>query len=167
MAIVGLLPAAGYATRLQPLDCSKEVLPVGGRPVIDYTVERMRLAGATELVVVTREEKDDVAAYARGVGATVVLARPETVTASFAAGVRRLADDDVALLGWPDAIWEPRDGYRPLVAAVEAGLDGRGSAPDRFDGRVRRPEATSWKTVAGSSCAGDCTEGRAGGRLSS
>ena len=60
MAIVGILPAAGYAVRLQPLECSKEMLEIGGRPVIDYLVERMRAGGCEELRVVTRPEKQDV-----------------------------------------------------------------------------------------------------------
>ena len=57
MGVVGIVPAAGYATRLQPLDCSKEVVPVGGRPVLGYLVERMRAGGASEIRVVTRAEK--------------------------------------------------------------------------------------------------------------
>lgn len=123
MTVVGVLPAAGYATRLQPLDCSKEMLPVGGRPVMDYVVDRMRLGGATELYVVTREEKGDVVAHARDIRAKVVLARPATVTESFAAAIRLLDDDDVVLIGWPDTIWEPPDGYLPLVDAVDGGRE--------------------------------------------
>ncbi len=123
MGIVGVLPAAGYATRLQPLDCSKEVLPVGGRPVMDYVVDRMRAGGATSLVVVTREEKQDVVAHAREIGATVVLAAPDTVTESFDAAIRHLPDDDVVLIGLPDTIWEPADGYRRLVGEVERGRE--------------------------------------------
>jgi hypothetical protein len=40
-AIVGVVPAAGYATRLQPLAGSKELLQVRGRPVIDYLLTRL------------------------------------------------------------------------------------------------------------------------------
>jgi choline kinase len=58
VATVGTIPAAGYAVRLQPPDCSKEMLEVGGRPVIDYPVQRMRAAACDELHVVTRLEKD-------------------------------------------------------------------------------------------------------------
>jgi len=42
MDIVGVIPAAGHAIRLQPLSGSKELLEIGGRPVMDYLVERMR-----------------------------------------------------------------------------------------------------------------------------
>jgi NDP-sugar pyrophosphorylase family protein len=121
LAVVGVLPAAGHATRLQPLPGSKEVLPVGGRPIMDYVVARMRRGGCDELRVVTRPEKEDVIAHARELGAVVVLAYPETTSESFAAGIEGLAPDDVVLIGWPDTLWEPEDGYVPLVAAVEGG----------------------------------------------
>jgi NDP-sugar pyrophosphorylase family protein len=121
VAIVGVLPAAGYATRLQPLPCSKEILRIHGRPVLDYVVERMHVAGCDEIRVVTRPEKHDLIAYVEQVGATVVLARPATPSESFAAGMREVAPDDIVLIGWPDTLWEPKDGYVPLVAAVERG----------------------------------------------
>jgi glucose-1-phosphate thymidylyltransferase len=123
MAIVGLVPAAGYATRLQPLECSKEVLEVAGRPVIDYLVERMRVGGCTEVRVITRPEKDDVVSYAERVGASVVLAHTETINESFAAGMADLESGDVVLLGFPDSLWEPVDGFRPLIEAVDTGRD--------------------------------------------
>ena len=123
MAIVGVIPAAGYATRLQPLEGSKEVLPVGGRPVMDYVVERMRIGGCDELRVVTRPEKDDVVAHAEAIGAVVVLGHPRTTSESFVVGMEGLGPEDVVLIGWPDTLWEPADGYVPLVAAVGEGHD--------------------------------------------
>ena len=46
MAIVGLIPAAGYATRLAgSVTGSKEVQVVRGRPVMAYLVDRLRLGG--------------------------------------------------------------------------------------------------------------------------
>jgi glucose-1-phosphate thymidylyltransferase len=119
--IVGVVPAAGYAVRLQPLRHSKELIEAGGRPVMDYVIERMRAAGADEIRVVTRPEKQDVVEHVRGLGATLVLAHPPTLNASFAAGLAGLAPDDIALLGYPDSFWEPHDGFRPLVEAVRGG----------------------------------------------
>jgi glucose-1-phosphate thymidylyltransferase len=121
MTIVGVIPAAGHATRLQPLRCSKEVLPIHGRPVMDYVVDRMRLAGCTQLRVVTRPEKEDVIAHAEEIGGTIVLAHPTTPSESFVAGMAGLAPDDIVLIGWPDTLWEPEDGYVPLVEAVDGG----------------------------------------------
>jgi glucose-1-phosphate thymidylyltransferase len=120
MAVVGVIPAAGYATRLQPLPCSKEMLEIRGRPVMDYVVERMRRTDC-ELRVVTRPEKEDVIAHAKDLGATIVLACPATTSESFAAGMEDLAPDDIVLIGWPDTLWEPEDGYLQLIEAVEEG----------------------------------------------
>ena len=121
--IVGIVPAAGYAVRLQPLPLSKELLPAGGRPVMDYIIERMREGGAEEVRVVTRPEKEDVVEHARAAGVTLVLGHPPTLNALFAAGLAGLSPGDIALLGFPDSIWEPPDGFRLLVEAVLAGHD--------------------------------------------
>jgi glucose-1-phosphate thymidylyltransferase len=116
--IVGVVPAAGHATRLGPLPCSKEMLPVGGRPVVEYVVARMRRA-ADEIRVVTRPEKTDVAEHAGKLGAVVVEGRPASVAASIRLGCDGLAPDDVALLGFPDSVWEPDDGFLRLVDALD------------------------------------------------
>ena len=121
--IVGVIPAAGYATRLQPLACSKEVLRVRGRPVMDYLAERMRAGGCTRLRVVTRAEKEDVVSRSHELAAEVVLANPMTVSESFLAGLEGLAADDIVLIGFPDTIWGPVDGYRLLVRAVSDGCE--------------------------------------------
>lgn len=119
MEIVGVIPAAGHGTRLQPLECSKEVLTVEGRPMMDYIVERMRAGGCTRLRVVTRPEKEDVVARAKELGAEVVVGYPASVSESFIAGMRGLASQDIVLVGFPDTVWEPKDGYLPLVHAVD------------------------------------------------
>ena len=121
MAIVGVIPAAGYATRLQPLDGSKEVFPIGGRPVMDFLVDRMRLAGCQHLRVVTRPEKEDVIAHVEELEATIVLARPASVAESFLAGMKGLDEEDIVLIGFPDTVWEPEDGFVLLVQSVGEG----------------------------------------------
>jgi glucose-1-phosphate thymidylyltransferase len=115
VSIVGVVPAAGQATRLQPLETSKELLDVGGRPVIDYLLERMRAGGPDELRVVTRPDKADVIDHGRDAGATVILGMPASAAESFSLGIAGLAPGDVVLLGFPDTIWEPVDGYAHLV----------------------------------------------------
>jgi glucose-1-phosphate thymidylyltransferase len=72
--VVGLLPAAGQATRIALLPCSKELYPIGFRPVdggrsvrpkvvCHYLLEKMRLAGITKTYIVLREGKWDIPAY--------------------------------------------------------------------------------------------------------
>jgi glucose-1-phosphate thymidylyltransferase len=118
--VVGVVPAAGHAERLQPLRGSKETVSVGGRPVLDYVVERLQAAPADEIRLVTRPEKRDVRERALALGLTVVEARPETLSRSILAGIAGLGADDVVLLGLPDSVWEPRDGFARLLEALTA-----------------------------------------------
>lgn len=63
-----LILAAGYGTRLYPLtkDRPKPLLPVGGRPLLDYLAENLdRVDGLTEiLVVVNGRFEDDLRSWA-------------------------------------------------------------------------------------------------------
>jgi len=135
--LVGVVPAAGYATRLQPLEGSKEVIRVAGRPVMDHLVDRLRLAGCEDVRVVTRPEKTDVIEHAGELGLTVVRAHPASVSESLLAGLEGTTREDIVLFGFPDTIWEPLDGFVRLLDA----LDGfqvalgvfRGREPQRSD----------------------------------
>jgi glucose-1-phosphate thymidylyltransferase len=154
MAVVGVVPAAGYGTRLQPRESSKEVYLVGGRPVMDYELERLAQAPCDEIRVVTRPEKHDVIENARRHGAKVIETYPKSLAGSYFAGLRELDEEDVALLGFPDSIWEPADGYRRVLEFLrDGGFDvalGLLPAPDmrreepviydRDSGRVERLE---------------------------
>jgi glucose-1-phosphate thymidylyltransferase len=147
---VGVIPAAGRAERLQPLPCSKEVYPVGGRPVMDYVVERLRAVDCRELRVVTRPDKADVIEHAQKLGAEVVMGEPPTLAASIALGLHGLVGSDVVLVGLPDTLWEPMDGFAQLVAQLDEAADVvlgvfESGEPERSDvvvlderGRVRR-----------------------------
>jgi NDP-sugar pyrophosphorylase family protein len=150
--LVGIIPAAGYATRLQPLEGSKEMVRISGRPVMDLLLQRLRVAGCRDVRVVTRPEKSDVIRYATDQGVTVVLGRPRSVSHSLLAGVAGIKGDAIVVFGFPDTIWFPVDGFVPLVKRVEAGsdvalgvfngLDPRRSDVVRIDeaGRIRRIE---------------------------
>lgn len=138
MAIVGVVPAAGYGTRLGSMPGSKEVVPIGGRPVMDYLLERLRMAPCSEVRVVTRPEKGDVIRNALRHGATVVQGSPGSVAQSMALGMAGLSDEDIVLFGFPDTLWEPADGYRRLIPALDAGRDVvlglfRANEPERSD----------------------------------
>src|SRR5438132_13138121 len=67
--MIGIIPAAGAGQRIQPLGCSKELLPVGSRlvegverpkAVAEYLVERMIAAGAEQICMVISTEKTDL-----------------------------------------------------------------------------------------------------------
>jgi len=138
MRVVGVLPAAGRAARLQPLTGSKEMLELAGRPVLEYAVVRLRAGGANEIRVVTRPDKDDLRTHALALELELVDAEPESLAASIAAGVERLAPDDAVLIDLPDSVWEPVDGFAQLVEALEPGTDVvlavfRSAEPERGD----------------------------------
>lgn len=120
--VVGLMPAAGYATRLgDAISGSKEIQVVRGRPVMAYLLDRFALGGVDEVRVITRPEKLDVIEHARTAGAVVVEGYPPSVSASLLLGLDGLDRDAIALFGFPDTIWSPADGFALLRRAVEAG----------------------------------------------
>jgi glucose-1-phosphate thymidylyltransferase len=53
--MVALILAAGYATRLRPLTDTvpKQLLPVGGRPMVDWILDKIREAGIDDVHLVT------------------------------------------------------------------------------------------------------------------
>src|SRR5579872_3642147 len=61
--MVALILAAGYATRLRPLtdEIAKPLLPVGGRPMVDWILDRIQATGAIDQVHVVTN-----AVYAAG-----------------------------------------------------------------------------------------------------
>jgi UTP--glucose-1-phosphate uridylyltransferase len=61
----GVVPAAGLGTRLYPMAevQPKEMLPIGGRPMIYYTVLEAALSGLEEMYIVVNEEKDSLCRY--------------------------------------------------------------------------------------------------------
>jgi glucose-1-phosphate thymidylyltransferase len=72
--VVGLIPMAGQGTRLRPIPCSKELLPIGYRvtkeeggmrPKVaaEYLIEKMKLAGVAEAFLILRKGKWDIPAY--------------------------------------------------------------------------------------------------------
>ncbi len=58
----GIVPAAGMGTRLRPLtaDRPKALVPVAGRPLVEYAFDRLLAAGADRLVAVVGYRGQDV-----------------------------------------------------------------------------------------------------------
>ncbi|HID06075.1 MAG TPA: hypothetical protein EYP10_02895 [Armatimonadetes bacterium] len=65
MVVRGVIPAAGYGTRLYPVTKTqpKEMLPVGRKPVIQYVVEELARAGISDILIVTGRYKNTMEAY--------------------------------------------------------------------------------------------------------
>jgi glucose-1-phosphate thymidylyltransferase len=133
--VVGLIPAAGRATRISPLPCSKELFPVGFQPaeeaqnrrpkvVSQYLLERLRTAGIRKVFVVLRAGKWDIPAYF-GDGTRLQLdlayllmglphGTPFTLDQAYP-----FVQDKVLALGFPDIIIEPEDAFVPLLERLE------------------------------------------------
>jgi NDP-sugar pyrophosphorylase family protein len=99
------------------------MLELRGRPILEYAVERLRLAPVDEIRIVVRPEKHDVVERAGVLGLTLVEAHPRSLGESVLAGIAGLADDDIILLDLPDSIWEPIEGFRLLLEAMTTEAD--------------------------------------------
>lgn len=65
LPVSALLMAGGKGERLRPLtlDTPKPLLPVGGRPIIDYNIARLARAGITDVTVSVRYLADMIKSY--------------------------------------------------------------------------------------------------------
>jgi glucose-1-phosphate thymidylyltransferase len=127
--MIGVIPAAGAGQRIQPLGCSKELLPVGSRmidgierpkAVTEYLVERMIAAGATEICMVISGEKTDIVEYfaERDYAAEifyVVQRQPRGLCDALFRAEPFARHHDHVLLGLPDTIWFPENAYRSAL----------------------------------------------------
>ena len=143
----GIVPAAGSGSRIQPLAFSKELLPVGSRldggierprAVSEYLVDRMVLAGVTNICFVVSPGKSDIMEYfgasfeSAHICYTVQPKPAGLCDAIFRALPLIRADDDVAI-GLPDTIWFPANGLAMLPAGELAFLLFPVSHPEFFD----------------------------------
>jgi len=126
--VIGIIPAAGRGSRIQPLGFSKELLPVGSRveglterpcAVSEYLVQRMIEGGADKLCFVIGPSKSDILEYYAGgyrEVSTVFVVQPEPAglcDAIFRA-VPVVQAEEPVLVGLPDTIWYPVDGFAAL-----------------------------------------------------
>lgn len=60
-----VIAVAGFGTRMLPVTkaISKEMLPVGNRPVVDYVVENAVKAGVERIIFITREDDQQLRAF--------------------------------------------------------------------------------------------------------
>ena len=124
----GIIPAAGKGSRIQPLAFSKELLPVGGRKldgaerpkaVSEYLIERMIRGGAKKICMVISSGKSDIMEYYGGALEAaqicyVVQPEPRGLCDAIFRSLPVIAPDEQVLVGLPDTIWFPEDGFRAL-----------------------------------------------------
>ncbi len=126
MQIIGLVPAAGQASRLGRLPCSKEILPVysslgapeNGAPrvVSEYLLRAYGRAGISEVFFILRQGKWDIPAYfgsGRELGMRIgYLVTPWSwgIPFTLETAYPFLGDRCVAL-GFPDMYIQPADSF--------------------------------------------------------
>lgn len=135
MDVVGVIPAAGLATRLSPIPCSKEILPVGveqwgdkpyKRPkvAIQYVLDGMRQANIRKIFIVIRENKWDIPAYlgdGKAFGfdiAYVMMGLPFGAPFSINQAYPFINSSIVAL-GYPDILFKPSNVYSILLEKLK------------------------------------------------
>ncbi len=124
----GIVPAAGIGSRIQPLAFSKELLPVGSRTengnerpraVSEYLVERMIKGGATKICFVVSPGKSDIFEYFGGeIGPTTLCYTVQQTASGLCDAIFRalpfIDPNEVVMVGLPDTIWFPVDGFCAL-----------------------------------------------------
>jgi glucose-1-phosphate thymidylyltransferase len=135
--MIGIIPAAGAGQRIQPLGCSKELLPVGSRlvegverpkAVSEYLVERMIAAGATQVCMVISAEKTDIVKYyAERDHAAEIFYTVQREPLGLCDAVFRAApfacQHEKVLIGLPDTIWFPENAYLSALDFSDCGVN--------------------------------------------
>ena len=129
--LVGLVPAAGYAKRISPIPCSKEIFPVGFgrlkpndsfRPKVagHYLLENMQRAGVNLAYIIVRSGKWDIPAYFGNGDMVGIPLGYLTIEAT--RGVPYTLDqaypfikNNCVAMGFPDIIIHPEDAFVRLA----------------------------------------------------
>ena len=134
MGVVGVIPAAGRGSRLAPLPCSKEVLPLGTRTLpdgsrrpkvlIQYLLEAYHASGIDRAVVVTGGSKWDIPAFVTasdscGVSVAYVGLASSPGTPFSLDHAYPWVCNEVCALGFPDILLPLRAPFVPLLEALE------------------------------------------------
>lgn len=133
--IIGLIPAAGLATRLAPLPFSKELYPIGHmrareggelrpKPICIYLLEKMRAAGTNDAYIVLRKGKWDIPNYL-GDGSSLDMnlaylimglpfGVPYTLNQAYP-----FIQDAMVTFGFPDIIFQSEGAFSKLIDRQE------------------------------------------------
>ena len=129
--IIGVIAAGGEAKRIAPLPCSKELYPIGFRPVDEgrslrpkvachYLLEKMSLAGISKVYIILRQGKWDIPTYL-GDGSLFNMSfaylmmglpfgTPFTLDQTYS-----FVQNALLAFGFPDIIFKPDDAFVRLL----------------------------------------------------
>lgn len=140
MRVKAVIVAAGYGTRFLPVSrvVPKELLPIGGRPGIDWVLDELRDAGIHDVLVITSRRKRGIedwfdrdpeleaalgaerVAPPAGLRATFVRQPRMTGTGHALLLARAFAGSDPVLVVYPDDLFEGANVSRALVETWQA-----------------------------------------------
>ena len=128
MEIVGLIPAAGIASRLGKLPSSKELLPVRDdsgkvKVVSENLIHYYRIAGIKEIFIVIRQGKWDIPEYYGdgaefGVHIGYLMMRHPYGTPFTLNQAYPFVKDKMVAMGFPDIIFKPEDAFKQLISRI-------------------------------------------------
>ncbi len=114
--MIGLIPAAGHATRIHGLP--KFLLPVPGGYLLDVLVWRMRAVGVSRIYIGTNSENWDLVSRYKPDGARIYCVESATMSETVLAACMYINLDEDVLFGMPDAHWTDETVYQRLAATL-------------------------------------------------
>jgi glucose-1-phosphate thymidylyltransferase len=133
--VIGLIPCGGLGSRITPLPCSKEILPVGLRKTTDgllrpkvvshYLLEKMQQGGVRKAYFILRKGKWDIPDY-YGDGSSIgmdlgylIAALPYGPPYTLDQAYPFVRSTRVAF-GFPDILFDPSDAFNQALHRQEA-----------------------------------------------
>ena len=117
-----VLPAGGHGTRMRGVDAEtpKELLPLGGQPVIRYGIDEAVDAGITEIVAVLAPHKSELRAYLDNQPEAITVVEQPSATGE--ADAIAITEDhvgcDAVAVVYPDNVHLPAPGALRRLLAI-------------------------------------------------
>ena len=132
--VLGLIPAAGRATRMGKLPCSKEILPLGLRTtpsgikvrvLADELMDQLNAAGIRRAIIATDPVKTDIERYygeatRDGIGLNYIYTESTSTVHTINACYSHIRAQIVAF-GFPDILLPPSAGFTRLLEELAEG----------------------------------------------
>ncbi len=132
---IGLIPAAGKASRMKHLPFSKELYPIGvqsfgkdgqiPKVIAMHLIDTMKKAGIQDFYTVIRKEKWDIPAYFNNghlfdINMAYLMADKPYGVPYTLNQVYPFASDKTIVMGFPDIIFHPENAYVKILNKIEA-----------------------------------------------
>ena len=133
--VIGLIPAAGTASRMEYLPFSKELYPIGMQPFgvnkqipkvsSMHLIDSMKKAGVSNFYSVIREGKWDIPAYFNNgrlfdINMAYLIADKAYGVPYTLNQVYPFATDKTIVMGFPDIVFKPEDAYSKLLDQLDS-----------------------------------------------